>query len=247
MLMLGGCRGHMHPPLAGPHGPYRVQQTVTLRPADVGDARLELLEDARITPSIRAVFQRGLPDDACADSPADSLRAFCAAIVRRPLLPALLRLIDGHGTPLDSVPLERSIGDIVLAIPASGARPAVFGVSVDLSAEAGSYSGPLLQLLDPRDRRLRWLRARDVASDSTVDVFLPTTLKTGWKIIPADGGAGPEILLVACRPAFGENGSDFKITYTRFFMERGGWRRVQRTVPGFWENEGDFPVRSLFP
>src|SRR3954462_11565576 len=83
------------------HPGYRIQQTVALHSTGVADARLELLEDSRITPALRAPFQRGLPDDACGQPSTDVIRAFCDSIRRQLLHPALLRFVDTHGRDLD--------------------------------------------------------------------------------------------------------------------------------------------------
>lgn len=243
-LLVAGCNSHAPAPAIVALEGYRDHQDVALAS---GGARLQLLEDERITPAIRATFQRGLPDDTCATPGTDSIRVFCATIARRPLRSAVLRLIDPTGPTHDSLALERPIADIVLVIPASDSEPAVYGVSVDLSAGLGSYSGPLLEVLDLHDHHLVPLRARDVTTDSLVTVFLPTTLKTAWQVVPVDGRAGPDILLVACRPTFETQSGGFQVTYTRFSREGTQWRRYARTAPGFWEDDGDFPARSLFP
>ena len=58
--------------------------------------------------------------------------------------------------------------------------------------------------------------------------------------------------MVACRPDLEHAtapGGDarFVVTYTRFELAGGRWHRRDRRVAGFWENDGDFPARSLFP
>jgi len=231
------------------HNGYRVHQDVTLHAAGLPDAKLQILEDDRITPAVRPSFQRGLPDEACAAPRTDSLRVFCTDIGRNQLRSALVRLTDATGAELDLATLERPIADAVLVIPASASTPAVYGVSVDLTAEAGTYSGPLVQLLDARSRRLTWLRARDAAADSTAEIFLATTPKTAWQVVPREDGTGHDILMVACRPITSGRVTDvgFQIIYTRFSADTAGWHAYRRTDRGCWEDDEAFPLRSRFP
>jgi len=112
----------------------------------------------------------------------------------------------------------------MLVLPASASAPAVYGVSVDLTVEAGTYSGPLVQLLDARSRRLTWLRARDATADSTAEIFLATTPKTAWQVVPSEDGTRHDILMVACRPITSGRATDvgFQIIYTRFSPDTSG-------------------------
>ena len=114
----------------------------------------------------------------------------------------------------------------------------------------GSYSGPYVRVLDARARRLEWAQAVDAATGEVEEIHLPTTLKTAWKAMRREAG-GIDLLVAACRPRLdgdqAETSPEFQISYTRYSLEAGGWRRYRRTVSGFWENEGQFPARSLFP
>jgi hypothetical protein len=223
----------------------RVHQSA---PIGVG-ATLQLLEDPRIDSSLRTGFQRGLPDDACVDPGTERWKAFCADVRAAPLRPARLSVVDKDGATRASMTLERPIAElIVIDSLTSGHR--WYGISVDLSAELGSYSGPLLRLLDAQQDHLAWARAADEHGRDE-DIGLPTTLKTAWRFSNRESGSARDILLVACRPDLsGQSAKDtaaFLITYTRFAYKGDGWHRQSRTVPGFWENEGDFPPQSLFP
>lgn len=252
LLVVLGCGGGTRDTgiVAAGHAGYRVHQDVTLRAAGLADAKLQILEDDRITPALRPSFQRGLPNEACAAPRTASLRAFCTDIAAHQLRSALVRLTDTAGAELDLATLERPIADALLVIPGSDSEPAVYGVSVDLTAEMGTYSGPLVQLLDARSRRLTWLRARVPAADSTAEIFLATTPKTAWQVVPREDGTGHEILMVACRPILTGPPTDavgFEIIYTRFSSTANEWRRFQRSQRGCWEDDDAFPPRSRFP
>ncbi|HEY4304975.1 MAG TPA: hypothetical protein VGM82_10940 [Gemmatimonadaceae bacterium] len=234
------------------HPGYRVQQSIALHTDGAKDAKLELLEDSRITPAIRTGFQRGLPDDVCARPTANAIIAFCGLIRHQPLRSAMVRFADTAGHDIDTTLLERPIADVMLVIHDPAASRRVYGVSVDLSAEAGSYSGPYVRLLDQRSRRFDWLRARDSISGQTDELHLVTTLKTGWQVASEPDGSQSEILVVACRPTFADAKSGttdgFQVEYDRYTFVGDTLERHRRTQRGCWESDaGSFPPRSRFP
>lgn len=233
------------------HPGYRVQQTVALHSTGVPDGRLELLVDSRITPALRAIFQRGLPDDACAQPTAEVVHAFCDTIRKQLLHPALLRFVDSSGRDLDTTTLERPVADVMLVIDDPAASRRVYGVSVDLTANAGTYSGPYVRLLDQRSRRFDWLRARDSVSDEVDEVRLVTTPKSAWQAAPGPDGSNSDLLMVACRPTFADKKAGttdgFQVVYDRYTFIGDDLQRHRQTARGFWENDGRFPPRSRFP
>jgi hypothetical protein len=240
VIVSSACGAQSAAPVQG----YQVHRTL-----DTHNARVELLEDARLTsatrPLIDSAYARG--EHPCdISSPATS--TLCAEIGHTPLRPAIVRLISATGKELGRLPLERATAN--LARLAITRRDSVVAVTVDLSADAGSYSGPLVRFLDADGTRLRWTQVFDDATGRFSELDLPTTLKTAWRIDAA--GERAEILLVACRPdldhpAANDGSAPFVVTYSRFYMVRGQWHKVDRRVAGFWENEGEFPARSLFP
>lgn len=209
--------------------------------------RVELLEDARITPAARSAIAAayavgGRP---CVDERAEGAN-FCASVERVPLRPAIVRLVGTRGNDLGQATLERATASLG-RMPVSQ-RDTVLAVTVDLSAGAGSYAGPVVRFVNATAGRLAWTRAIDT-NGTSADLALVTTLKTGWRLNA--GSSRPEILLVACRPDFSRPAAGgnvlFVVTYSRLYESGGEWHRLDRRVAGFWENEGDFPARSLFP
>ena len=212
-------------------------------------ATLQLIEDQRLDVDLRGGFQRGLPDDACARPEDDRWRAFCADIRSAPLEPARLRLLRKDGTVLGTLTLERPIADLVVMdslVP--GHR--WYAVNVDLTSDVGSYSGPVLRLLDSRADTLKWATARN-EHDTSEEIDLPTTPKTAWRLSTSARDHARDILLVACRPDFAQpdakDSAAFLTTYSRFTRVGNAWRKTSRSVPGIWWNEGEFPSTSLFP
>lgn len=184
-------------------------------------------------------------------APAAGMRFELLEDVRLPdttvsLRPAIVRLVDRSGAERGRLTLERPAAELKRI--AISKRDSATEVNVDLSADAGSYSGPLVRFLSMDNGHIAWTQVVDSAGHHA-DLALPTTLKTAWQF--ASSGGRPEILLVSCRPDFSRPASDtaaaFVTTYSRLYMLGGVWHRVDRQVRGIWENDGDFPERSLFP
>jgi hypothetical protein len=242
LILSSVCGAQAATPVAG----YQVHRTLEIHKTN---SRIELLEDVRLTsatrPLVDSAYARG--ERPC-DTSAAATKALCLEVGGVPLRPAIVQLVSATGKELGRLPLERATAN--LARLAVTRRDSVIAVTVDLSADAGSYSGPVVRFLDADGTRLRWTRVFDDATGRFSELDLPTTLKTAWRIDAA--GERPEILLVAClpdldHPAANDGNAPFVITYSRFYLVRGQWHKVDRRVPGFWENEGEFPARSLFP
>jgi hypothetical protein len=251
-LAIGACARHnpSTSDLVPGHPGYHVQQTVLIRTGGP-EGKLELDEDSRITPAARASFQRGLPDDACARPLTDAVRTFCDSIRHQPLHSAMVRLIDSAGHELDTALLERPIANLMLVIDDPGNLRRVYGVSVDLTADMGTYSGPYVRLLDQHARRFDWLRARDSVTGDVAEVHLVTTAKAAWQVVPGPDGASNQILAVSCRPTFADaktgTKDGFAIDYYRYAFKGNELVRHLRTERGFWEDDDNFPPRSRFP
>jgi hypothetical protein len=245
MIAAWPVHGERRPYTTVPPG-YVVRQHLPL----TNGARLELLEDARITSALRKDFTRGLPDDSCSDRPNAAWRVFCLEIHDHPLHLAQIRVVARTQAQTGAATLERPVAELSVLDSAIIGRP-IYVLTVDLSAEAGSYSGPYARLMDSGEQSIHWLRATDVTTHRTEEIRLPTTLKTGWRLAPKKLGGVNDILLVACRPDFDQqtktDSAAFVITYTRFSFSNGTWSKNTRAVPGFWENDGAFPDESLFP
>jgi hypothetical protein len=251
LLLAGACAA---PPAAhsiartdaGTIAGYHRRLSIDAHDAGVS-GRVELLEDARITAAVRSAIAAAYAVGArpCVDERAEGAD-FCASVESRPLRPAILQLVGTQGNDLGHLTLERATATLS-PMPVSR-RDTVLAVTVDLSADAGSYSGPVVRFIGAKGGRLAWTQTAD-GNGTTADLALVTTLKTGWRLDPNASRA--EILLVACRPDLSEPASTtnapFVVTYSRVYESDGGWRRVDRRVAGFWENDGDFPARSLFP
>ena len=185
----------------------------------VGSQRLRVVMDARLTPEmVERAWGSGDP---------------------RPEAPATLELVGADGRVLDRLALAAPLAKLDPA-PIRGAPVPTFLVSADLTADAGSYNGPLtLPIQIVRDHLVAAV-ARS-SDQRTEPIRLTLTGKSAWKRV-SDGKA-ETLLLVSCRP----QGQGFVMHYQRYFLARQEWRVKVRTREGLWESDGDFPGRNLFP
>ena len=215
--------------------------------------RLELLEDARITPSMRQAIAESYGMDPCASTPlATALEPLCRRGTRLPLRPALLRLLDASGRVLATRQGERPLGELTVArLYGSSRRTYLF--TVDLNAGGGSYSGPLTRLAEPSGHTFGWVMAADSAGAADT-LTLVSTLKSGWRAVPSASGRGEDLLQVRCRPdlsapAASSQPVHFVVTFERYTFDGQQWQRRRRQEPGCWEAEDStsFPARGRFP
>jgi len=212
--------------------------------SDGFDGRLELLEDARLTPELKKeLWGSGGPETAL--DPKDPLYKDLTAV---PLQKAVLQLMDAHGKVIAEKTLERELARMGFVSLRPGKRTIL--VTTDLSAGFGSYSGPSTDLLEVSGGGLESVLARDSETGSSKPIHLASTLKTAWKLVPAGGsGSGQkDILEFACRPTdWGPMKSDLVLVYTRYHWDGKGWIEFARSVHGTWESDEGFPPPGRFP
>lgn len=153
--------------------------------------------------------------------------------------PARLELRGCQGELLDSFQLEAALAQLHPA-PLRGTDVPTYLVSVDLTAQSGSYNGPLTLPIEVRKNRLQQVSAIN-ADKQSEPIQLALTGKAAWKKMV--WGNADHFLAVSCQP----RDDDFFVSYRRFFPTRQGWQVRKRTQPGFWESDQDFPADNLFP
>jgi len=156
-----------------------------------------------------------------------------------PGAPAVLQLQGCKGELLDSMALEAPLARLDRAL-LRGVRPPTVLVTVDLTAAAGSYSGPLTQPVQIDGNRLTRAQAR-AAGGSQQSIVLAQTGKAAWKKVRV--GATDQLLAVRSEPRDG----DFATSYRRYVYGKQGWAVRVRSEPGLWESDGEFPARRSFP
>ena len=153
--------------------------------------------------------------------------------------PARLELRGCQGELLDSLQLEAALAQLHPA-PLRGTEVPTYLVSVDLTAESGSYNGPLTMPIEVRKNRLQQATASN-ADKQSEPIQLALTGKAAWKKITR--GKANHFLAISCQP----RDDGFILNYRRYFPTRQGWQVRKRTQPSFWESDQDFPADNLFP
>jgi hypothetical protein len=205
------------------------------------DGYLELRQDARLTPKLRALlWGTGNVD-------IDENRDL-AIFKSEPPRNASIRIVDQAGKVLEEQALERPLAKLRTAKLYGDSR-VTYLLTVDYSAGFGSYSGPITNLAEVKGARLRWVEALEAIGGSSRKISLMDSLKTTWKFVDSPDGKGKQILLAQCRPdgSFVGGDQDFKTKYARFYFDGTKWVVLERTVRGFTEFEQSFPSRRYFP
>ena len=157
----------------------------------------------------------------------------------RPEEPAVLELRGCNGQLLDRLPLDAPLAQLD-PTPLRGALTPTYLVSVDLTAEAGSYNGPLtipIQII--RDHLVPAV-AR-TGDGQLVPIRLALTGKAAWKKVQV--GKVGDLLSVSCQP----NDQGFITFYRRYHPTRRGWQVKIRSEAGLWESDSEFPKNRFFP
>ncbi len=152
---------------------------------------------------------------------------------------AVLALRDCSGNIVDRVALSAPLARLD-AEPVRGAPVPTYLVTVDATAEAGSYNGPLTQPFEVRGSKLQPVSARDTTGKAA-PIRLALTGKAAWKRAPI--GDKDDLLSVSCQPM----NNDFVTTYRRYHPTAEGWRLSEREEKGLWESDGEFPPIRSFP
>lgn len=233
---------------------YRITNSIDLSAsAAAATARIELLEDQRLSPKIREELRGKDVAMFCAEPPRDSDAAsLCASIKDRALRGAMVRLVDQKRTVLDQRTFARELAEIS---PARLYKPPrnVFAVTVDFGVGFGSYAGLTTYFVEPSGGRLHWLTSFGLAAAKPTEVALARTLKSDWHTVARVDHRGFDILAVRCQPDLHgpvqPDGVDlpFVIIYERYSFDGARWLRKERRDPGFWEDDQSFPSGEKFP
>ncbi len=153
--------------------------------------------------------------------------------------PAVLELRGCKGQLLDRLTLEGPLARLHPE-PLRGAPAPTYLVSVDLTAEAGSYSGPLtIPIQVVRDHLIP--ATAHTADGKIQAIHLALTGKAAWKKVSV--GKVDDLLAVDSEP----KGQGFITHHRRYHPSLRGWQVQTRSHAGLWESDGEFPATSLFP
>lgn len=153
--------------------------------------------------------------------------------------PAVLQLRGCSGEVLDTVTLEAPLAKLD-STRLRGAPAVTALVTVDLTADAGTYSGPLTRPFAVNGDRLQHVQAR-AANGSQEPLVLALTGKAAWKKVRV--GKTDHLLSVRSQLEDGQ----FMTSFRRYVPGPQGWRMRERSQPDLWESDGEFPSHRLFP
>lgn len=153
--------------------------------------------------------------------------------------PAVLQLRDCGGEVLETVPLEAPLARLDAAVLQGAPHPTVL-VTVDLTAEAGTYNGPLTQPFALRGNRLQPVQT-GAANGRSEPILLPLTGKAAWRKVRV--GGKDQILAVRSDWVDGR----FITRFSRYVPARQEWSVYVRSQAGLWESDGGFPSPNRFP
>ncbi|HLZ67084.1 MAG TPA: hypothetical protein VKQ29_12700 [Aliidongia sp.] len=224
---------------------YAIHASLPLDPAANGiDGALQILEDGRIGPQLRAGMWQQTTDPDLVLAEHDPLRA---ALAKAPLKSAHLRLVDSGGRQLADQALDVPLAEIDRQQLHEGAP--TFLVTADHSLGIGSAGGLETRLMAVEHGQLapEPLPGRD---------GLVSALRQAWKLVDdptpgADGkpGTGKAIEVVACHPNYANPNwsatGEFTVDLVTYRFADGTWHDAVHSAVGYWESEQDWP--DAFP
>lgn len=152
--------------------------------------------------------------------------------------PAVLELHGCKNELLDSMVLEAPLARLD-PIALRGTKAPTFLVSVDLTAAAGSYSGPLTIPVEVHGNHISRAFA-NTENKHSEPINLALSGKAAWKKIAKRGA--DELFAVRCQP----KGDGFVTSYYRYYSTPQGWKVRMRSQPGLWESDAEFPAMRRF-
>lgn len=216
---------------------YKVVQSISTK-----DGRLQILEDARLSPSLeRKMWDSCVNPSFILDESDPQVKVFAHA----PLRPAEVRQVDdrGHQVAIEAPDAFSPIAKIEgrRLGPPSGT---VYLVDVNNSACFGSYSGRGVLLMHFDRGVIRPVLVSHL-NEKPTGLHLFNTLKTDWRI--ADPSPNHTVInYVLCRPD-ASNPPKFTMRYITYRFDGSAWRATVREEPGFWESDQGFPDKIRFP
>ena len=154
------------------------------------DGRVELLEDARITPGQRSALERWHHGAECDGT----IVEVCRSVESYELMLSRFRLVDHNGSELGLRELEEPFAEVELVYLGPDRRP-TYMVTVDMSIGAGAYNGPVTRFAEVSRGALHWLTAVD-ASGHVEEIAVMSSLRTAWHLTPRLDGRGQDILFM---------------------------------------------------
>ena len=257
-LIASGCKPQAPPPpdTAG----LAVHQSVILAHAgEAGERRIEVLEDARITPALRYWLWGASKDvaDFLHHPGVSGDKPLAAAMQQGPLLRGLVRLVDHDGTVLDSRRLDCELGKVSTdPMPQSDGQ--VWTLGDDCSTGTGDYAGLITHFFSLGNERIAW-QHYTAADGKHAELTVVQARRIAWR--PGDPPRLEDITEVSSHPDFDD--PRFKalkpgeplptdlpmvtdlIRY--HYAGKGDWTKHIRTEKSAWFGGDGFPGPDRFP
>jgi hypothetical protein len=246
LLLLAGCSGS-----GDPDAGYTLYQTVFIDRGTPHERRLQVMEDARVTPGMREVMWQGpkQPGEVAAALGLDASDPAIKALGDPPIRPALLRLSDAAGKVLAERRFDCPLGALNPE-PLPQGQGAVFALGIDCHTATGVYEGLVTRFFTVAGDTFAWQRFRRPSDGAVLELTLLDSPKIGWVL--ASPGRAEDILEVSGQPNpdhLAANGVPIGtiVDYVRYRFQGGLWQRAERQRPGDWQQSDGFPAENRFP
>jgi|GEM_PF-6112991 hypothetical protein len=257
-LAAAGCKPQTPPP-PDTEG-LAVHQTLILSHAgDPAERRIEVLEDARISPALRYWLWGGSkePRDFLRNPGVAGDKALAAAMQQGPLRRGLVRLVDRDGKLLDYRRLDCELGTISLEPKPQSDGP-VWTLGDDCSTGSGDYAGLITHFFRLGDDKIAW-QHYTAADGESGELTVVQARRIAWR--PGDPPRLEDITEVSSHPDFDD--PRFKALkpdepmppdlplvtdFIRYRYTGGGvWQKQIRTAKSAWFGGDGFPGPDQFP
>jgi hypothetical protein len=246
LLLLVGCSGG-----GGEDDGYTLYQTVFIDRGTPHERRLQVMEDARLTPGMRDVMWEGpkQPAEIASALGLDAADPSIKALSDPPIRPAMLRLSDATGKVLAERRFDCPLGALNPS-PLPQGKGAVWALGIDCHTATGVYEGLVTRFFTVADDKFVWQKFRRPGDGAILELTLLDSPKIAWVL--ASPGRAEDILEVSGQPDMDHlaaNGVPIGtiVEYVRYRFQNGVWQRTERQAPGDWQQSDGFPPEARFP
>jgi hypothetical protein len=259
VLAVSGCKPETAPPpdTTG----LAVHQTVILaRAGQPDERRIEVLEDARITPALRYWLWGGSkePQDFLHQPGVAGDQFLADAMLQGPLRRGLVRLVDHDGKVLDYRRLDCELANIsAQPIPQTGGQ--VWTLGDDCSTGEGDYAGLITHFFSLGADKIAWQHFVDPSSGRRLELTVVQARRIAWR--KGDPPRLEDITEVSSHPNYEDprfkalkDGeplpSDLPLVTDLIhyhYAGNGEWTQQIRTENTAWYGGDGFPGPDRFP
>ena len=259
-LAVSGCKPHGPPP-SETEG-LAVHQTVILAHAgQPGERRIEVLEDARITPALRTWLWGGSKDprDFLHHPGTEGDKALADAMAQGQLLRGMVQLVDHDGKVLESRRLDCEIANVSAEPMPQSSGGEVWTLGDDCSTGEGDYAGVITHFFSLGGDRIAWQHYTDATTGERLELTVVQARRIAWR--KGDPPRLDDITEVSSHPDFDtprfkalKSGEpmppDLPLVTDLIhyhYEGNGEWQKRIRTEKTAWYGGDGFPRPERFP